>query len=206
MNETEKKAVELLREEFAKVGISEVSLDLPTDAACVRAISRALEQNAWQPIETCPNEERVVMFCDELNNIWTEFACNRDDCNFLSVGFPPKYWCELPAPPASPPALTNADFNPGDIVRLKGRLWRVQGIDDYDRDGGLLLLALNEPVDSPDFRDIVFPVTRGRARRPSDGAHHRFCWGNAKDAELVERGPAEERDVRPRWRWAWSGR
>lgn len=42
MNEIERKAVELLREEFAKVGISEVSLDLPVDAACVRAISRAL--------------------------------------------------------------------------------------------------------------------------------------------------------------------
>src|SRR5690606_4653689 len=42
MNEIERKAVEMLSEEFAKVGISEVSLNLPVDAACVRAISRAL--------------------------------------------------------------------------------------------------------------------------------------------------------------------
>jgi len=54
---------------------------------------------AWQPIETCPSDERVVMFCDERNNIWTDVAYNKstDYC----TGFPPTYWRDLPAPPAT---------------------------------------------------------------------------------------------------------
>lgn len=87
--------------------------------------------------------------------------------------------------------LTNADFDPGDIVRFKGKLWRVQGIDDKDPISGLLLLDVAEPKVSPDFHDTGFPITRGSGRRPNDGPHRRWCWAWAEGVELVSRGKPE---------------
>lgn len=86
--------------------------------------------------------------------------------------------------------LTNADLNPDDIVRLKGKEWRVQGIDD-GATIGLLLLAVAEPKVSPDFVDTAFPITRGSGRRPENGSDHRWCWAFAEDVELVSRGKPE---------------
>lgn len=98
--------------------------------------------------------------------------------------------------PAEAESLTMADFSPGDIVRFKGKEWRVQGIDDYDEyDFGLLLLDVAEPEDAPDFIDDVFIIaTRGSNRRPVAGALRRWClaWaGGAGGAELVSRGEPE---------------
>jgi len=59
---------------------------------------RMQQDDGWQPIETCPDDERVVLFCDERNIRWADVACNKtaDYC----AGFPPMYWRELPTPPA----------------------------------------------------------------------------------------------------------
>lgn len=85
---------------------------------------------------------------------------------------------------------TNADFNPDDIVRYGGKEWRVQGIDDEDPIG-LLLLDVAEPKVSPNFVDTNFPVTRGSGRRPDtvleDSHYYRWCWACAESVELVSR-------------------
>lgn len=91
-------------------------------------------------------------------------------------------------PPAKPEPLTNADLNPSDIVRFRGKEWRVQGIDDENPYIGLLLLDVAEPKDSPDFHGTDFPITRGSNRRPKDGYNRRWRWARAEDVELVSRG------------------
>ena len=61
------------------------------------AALEAAREDAWQPIETCPNAGRVVMFCDERQNIWTDCAWDR---SAAATGFYATHWRPLPAPPA----------------------------------------------------------------------------------------------------------
>lgn len=69
------------------------------------AALEAAREDAWQPIETCPNAGRVVMFCDERQNIWTGCAWDR---SAAATGLYATHWRPLPAPPASDAARKEA--------------------------------------------------------------------------------------------------
>lgn len=85
----ELKAADLHCEDAATVSVA-----LLREAA---AALEAAREDAWQPIETCPNAGRVVMFCDERQNIWTDCAWDR---SAAATGFYATHWRPLPAPPA----------------------------------------------------------------------------------------------------------
>lgn len=89
-----------------------------------------------------------------------------------------------------PPAMTNADFEPGDIVRYAGREWEVGGIDDGAPSAGLMLLRPGLRADFPgEWGDhLCFAVTRGSNARPEGSkAFDDWRWGDATESQLVSR-------------------
>lgn len=50
----------------------------------------------WLPIESAPNSDVVVLFCDERGNRWTDVAYDKSEA---CTGHKPIYWMPLPEPP-----------------------------------------------------------------------------------------------------------
>ncbi|MFC4727482.1 hypothetical protein [Coralloluteibacterium thermophilus] len=89
---------------------------LAAQAARIAELEAALEaarEDEWRPIETCPNADRVVMFCDERQNIWTDCAWDR---SAAATGFYATHWRPLPAPPAVDQARGNAVGGPVSVT------------------------------------------------------------------------------------------
>jgi hypothetical protein len=55
-----------------------------------------MSNTLWLPISTAPDDDRVVLFCDERQNMWTDFAWDR---SAAWTGYPPTHWTPLPEPP-----------------------------------------------------------------------------------------------------------
>lgn len=55
-----------------------------------------MSNNGWMPIETAPNTDEVILFCDSMWNRWTDCAYDKSEA---CTGYFPTHWQPLPAPP-----------------------------------------------------------------------------------------------------------
>lgn len=161
MNEEQRKSFEVVATNSAVAAIQFALKDVEANLAPLlaeierlRAEVERLREAAWQPIETCPSVERVVMFCDERNNIWTDVACNKSaDC----TGFPPKYWRDLPVPPTPP--NKEAASGPAD--------WSMT----YAERKAAALLAMHNAI-GLDYARAAEDLRKEQARQQREGHDH----------------------------------
>lgn len=66
-------------------------------ASIARSVEeRCREAQGWRPIETVPNTNEVVLFCDKRGNRWNQCAHSWD---IPECGLPASLWMPLPAAP-----------------------------------------------------------------------------------------------------------